>query len=77
MQYLLRNPNFRFQRDNRNAPNRVLDYDITVPNNCSSFINNIPIRFKIYKKFIQAIESCSVRSNAGNHLPQNVCNPNL
>ena len=29
-----------------------------------------------HKKNIHSIESCSVRSNSGNHLPDNISSPN-
>ena len=62
------------------APNTILDNNETVCKNCLSSVTNnnfiiISVRFKSYNKFIQSIESCSVSSKAGNHLPDYRSNP--
>lgn len=56
----------------------ILDNSQTVSNNCLTFINTADIgtiRYKFYNKFVQSMESPSVRGKVGSHINDWVNNP--
>ena len=77
--YLINNCDFRMQGSNEIAKHTILDYDFKISRNCLTFIkhtNNGDIRYKFYNKFVQSLESPSVRDLVGSHLGDYICNPN-
>ena len=61
------------------ATHTILDKDFKISRNCVTFIkhtNNGDIRYKFYNKFVQSLESPSVRDLVGSHLGDYISNPN-
>ena len=71
---------FRYQEDNKIAPNRTLANSDTVAKNCSSFMTSGSIRKPIglgsYNEYIQSIGKFSVKNGAMNHLTNFISDPN-
>ena len=79
IEYLINNQNFRMQGSDDSATHTVLDNDYKISRNCLTFknhTNNGDIRFKFYNKFIQSLESPSVRDLVGRHIGDYISNPN-
>ncbi|KAK8837707.1 hypothetical protein M9Y10_036247 [Tritrichomonas musculus] len=84
--YLLKQPNFRMQGDfpeeiediNLQDTCTILSNDCFVGKNCLTFISKSTfgtVRYKFYNKFVQSIESPSVRGKVGNHYSDWIDNP--
>ena len=61
------------------AKDTILDNDFKISKNCLTFIkhtNNGDIRYKFYNKFIQSLESPSVKDLVGSHMGDYISNPN-
>ena len=61
------------------ATHTILDNDFKISRNCLIFFkhtNNGDIRYKFYNKFVQILESPSVRDLVGNHLGDYISLPN-
>ena len=77
--WLLSNRDFCMQQSYDLATHTILDNDFKISRNCLTFIKhtiNVDIRYKFYNKFVQSLESPSVRDLVGSHLGQYVSNPN-
>ena len=77
--WLLINRDFRMQQSYDLATHTILDNDFKISKNCLTFIkhtNNGDIRYKFYNKFVQSLESSSVRDLVGSHLGHYISNPN-
>ena len=77
--WLLTNCDFRMQHSYDLATHTILDNDFKISKNCLTFIkhtNNGDIRYKFYNKFVQNLESPSVRDLVGSHLGHYISNPN-
>ena len=77
--WLLFNRDFRMQHSYDLATHTILDNDFKISRNCLTFIkhtNNGDIRYKFYNKFVQSLESLSVRDLVGSHLGDYISNPN-
>ena len=77
--YLINNYDFRMQGSSNLAKHTILDNDFKISRNCLTFIkhtNNGDIRYKFYNKFIQSLESPSVRELVGSHIGNYISNPN-
>ena len=77
--WLLNNRDFRMQQSYDLATHTILDNDFKISRNCLTFIkhtNNGDIRYKFYNKFVQSLESPSVRDLVGSHLGHYISNPN-
>ena len=80
IKHLLSRDDFRLQGSSESAEHTILDNDFKISKNCLTFIkhtNNGDVRFKFYNKFIQSLESPSVRGQVGSHLGDYISNPNL
>ena len=76
--YLLELDNFTMEGDYGEREYTVLDNGKYVSNNCLTFIGKGEygtIRFKLYNKFVQSMESPSVREKIGNHISDWCNNP--
>ena len=76
--YLINNCDFRIQGSYDLATHTVLDNDFKISRNCLIFIkhtNNGDIRYKFYNKFVQSLESPSVRDLIGSHIGDYISNP--
>ena len=61
------------------ATHTILDNDFKISRNCLTFIkdtNNGDIRYNFYKKFVQSLESPSVKDIVGSHIGDYISNPN-
>ena len=61
------------------ATHTILHNNYKISRNCLTFIkhtNNGDIRYKFYNKFVQSLESPSVRDLVGSHLGHYISNPN-
>ena len=79
IKWLLTNRDFRMQQSYDLATHTILDNDFKISKNCLTFIkhtNNGDIRYKFYNKFVQSLESPSVRDLVGSHLGHYISNPN-
>ena len=79
IKWLLINRDFRMQHSYDLATHTILDNDFKISKNCLTFIkhtNNGDIRCKFYNKFVQSLESPSVRDLVGSHLGHYISNPN-
>ena len=77
--WLLINRDFRMQHSYDLATHTILDNDFKISRNCLTFIkhtNNGDIRYIFYNKFVQSLESPSVRDLVGSHLGDYISNPN-
>ena len=77
--WLLKIRDFRMQESYDLATQTILDNDFKTSRNCLTFIkhtNNGDIRYKFYNKFVQSLESPSVRDLVGSHLGDYISNPN-
>ena len=77
--WLLTNRDFRMQHSYDLATHTILDNDFKISKNCLTFMkhtNNGDIRYKFYNKFVQSLESPSVRDLVGSHLGHYISNPN-
>ena len=77
--WFLINRDFRMQHSYDLATHTILDNDFKISRNCLTFIkhtNNGDIRYKFYNKFVQSLESPSVRDLVGSHLGDYISNPN-
>ena len=77
--WLLNNRDFRMQESYDLATHTILDNDFKISRNCLTFIkhtNNGDIRYKFYNKFVQCLESPSVRDLVGSQLGDYISNPN-
>ena len=77
--YLINICNFRMQGSSNLARHTILDNDFKISKNCLTFIkhtNNGDIRYKFYNKFVQSLESPSVRELVGSHIGDYISNPN-
>ena len=77
--WLLINRDFRMQQSYDLATNTILDNDFKISRNCLTFIkhiNNGDIRYKFYNKFVQSLESPSVKDSVGSHIGDYIFNPN-
>ena len=76
--WLLINRDFRMQESYVLATHTILDNDFKISRNCLTFnkhTNNGDIRYKLYNKFVQSLESPSVRDLVGSHLGDYISNP--
>ena len=70
VQHLVKNHDFRVQGSEEHSPRTIIDNDNTVGRNCLSYmetVDDIQTRPKIYNKFVQMVETQSVRSKTGCH----------
>ena len=77
--WLLKNRDFRMQESFDLATHTILDNDFKISKNCLTFIkhtNNGDIRYKFYNKFVQSLESPSVKDLVGSHIGDYISNPN-
>ena len=77
--WLLNNRDFRMQESFDLATHTILDNDFKISKNCLAFIkhtNNGDIRYKFYNKFVQSLESPSVKDLVGSHIGDYISNPN-
>ena len=77
--WLLINRGFRTQESYDLATHTILDNDFKISRNCLNFIkhtNNGDIRYKFYNKFVQNLESPSVKDLVGSHIGDYISNPN-
>ena len=77
--WLLSNRDFCMQQSYDLATHTILDNDFKISRNCLTFIkhtNNGVVRYKFYNKFVQSLESPSVRALVGSHLGHYISNPN-
>ena len=77
--YLINNCDFRMQGSYDLATHTILDNDYKISRNCLTFIkhtNNGDIRYKFYNKFVQSLESPSVKDLVGSHIGDYISNPN-
>ena len=77
--WLLNNRDFRMQESFDLATHTILDNDFKISKNCLTFIkhtNNGDIRYKFYNKFVQSLESPSVKDLVGSHIGDYISNPN-
>ena len=77
--WLLINRDFRMQHSYDLATHTILDNDFKISRNCLTFIkhtNNGDIRYKFYNKFVQSLESPSVKDLVGSHIGDYISNPN-
>ena len=77
--WLLINRDFRMQESYDLATHTILDNDFKISRNCLTFIkhsNNGDIRYKFYNKFVQSLESPSVKDLVGSHIGDYISNPN-
>ena len=72
---------FRYQGSETEGDATIISNNNTVGRNCLTFIKTIPnngtIRYKFYNKFVQSMESPSVRSKIGSHINDWCNNPEL
>ena len=76
--YLTTEHDYRLQGSFTNADYTILDNDNKVGRNCLTFLtndDNAAVRYKFYNKFIQSLESPSVRGLVGNHITDWIENP--
>ena len=69
---------FRMQQSYDLATHTILDNDFKNSRNCLIFIkhtNNGDIRYKFYNKFVQSLESPSVKDLVGSHIGDYISNP--
>ena len=79
IEYLINNCDFRRQGSSNLAEHTILDNDYKISKNCLTFIkhtNNGDIRYKFYNKFVQSLESPSVKDLVGSHIGDYISNPN-
>ena len=79
IEYLINNCDFRMQGSSNLAKHTILDNDYKISKNCLTFIkhtNNGDIRYKFYNKFVQSLESPSVKDLVGSHIGDYISNPN-
>ena len=77
--YLIMNCDFRLQGSYNLATHTILDNDYKISRNCLTFMkhtNNGDIRYKFYNKFVQSLESPSVKDLVGSHIGDYISNPN-
>ena len=77
--WLLINRDFRMQVSHDLATHTILDNDFKISRNCLTFIKHTnigDIRYKFCNKFVQSLESPSVRDLVGSHLGDYISNPN-
>ena len=78
--WLLDNRDFRMQGSYDLATHTILDNDYKISKNCLTFIkhtNNGDVRYKFYNKFVQSLESPSVKDLVGSHIGDYISNPNI
>ncbi|KAK8838418.1 hypothetical protein M9Y10_033047 [Tritrichomonas musculus] len=78
MQYLIENKNYVMEGYNDTGDYIIMDNDKLVGKNCLTFIHNTEhgrVRYKFYNKFVQSIESPSVRGKIGSHIADWLYNP--
>ena len=79
IKWLLDNRDFRMQGSYDLATHTILDNDYKISKNCLTFIkhtNNGDVRYKFYK-FVQSLESPSVKDLVGSHIGDYISNPNI
>ena len=77
--YLINNCDFRMQGSYNLGTHTILDNDYKISRNCLTFIkhtNNGDVRYKFYNKFVQSLESPSVKDLVGSHIGDYISNPN-
>ena len=77
--WLIINRDFRMEGSYDLATHTILDNDFKISKNCLTFIkhtNNGDIRYKFYNKFVQSLESPSVKDLVGSHIGDYISNPN-
>ena len=77
--WLIINRDFRMEGPYGLATHTILDNDFKISKNCLTFIkhtNNGDIRYKFYNKFVQSLESPSVKDLVGSHIGDYISNPN-
>ena len=77
--YLISNSDFRMQGSYDLATHTKLDNDYKISRNCLTFIKHTnigDIRYKFYNKFVQSLESPSVKDLVGSHIGVYISNPN-
>ena len=77
--WLIINRDFRMEGSYNLATHTILDNDFKISKNCLTFIkhtNNGDIRYKFYNKFVQSLESPSVKDLVGSHIGDYISNPN-
>ena len=70
---------FRMEGSYDLATHTILDNDFKISKNCLTFIkhtNNGDIRYKFYNKFVQSLESPSVKDLVGSHIGDYISNLN-
>ena len=78
--YLIEEKDYIKEGEGTNGHNIILNNNNTVSSHCLSFLRHTPeatIRYKFYNKFIQSLESPSVRRQVGNHIADWINNPEL
>ena len=71
IQYLIDNNDYIMEGSNNYGDYRIMDNDKLVGKNCLTIIHNTEhgrVRYKFYNKFVQSIESPSVRGKIGSHI---------
>ena len=77
--WLLINRDFRMQQSYDLATHTILDNDFKISRNCLTFVkhtNNGNIRYIFYNKFVENMESPSVKDLVGSHIGDYISNPN-
>ena len=78
IQYLIDNNDYVMEGSNASGDYVIMDNDKFVGKNCLTFIHNTEhgaVRYKFYNKFVQSIESPSVRGKIGSHIADWLYNP--
>ena len=78
IQYLIDNNDYVMEGSNNDGDYVIMDNDKLVGKNCLTFIHNTEhgkVRYKFYNKFVQSIESPSVRGKIGSHIADWLYNP--
>ena len=78
VQYLIENEDYVMEGNTINGNYVIMDNDKLVGKNCLTFLHNTEhgrVRYKFYNKFVQSIESPSVRGKIGSHIADWLHNP--
>ena len=78
VRYLMAQHNERLQGDQSIADHKILDNSDKVGLNCLTFLTNdemATVRYKFYSKFVQSLESPSIRGVVGSHIADWISNP--
>ena len=78
VRYLIENKDYVMEGYNTTGDYIIMDNNKLVGKNCLTFLHNTEhgrVRYKFYNKFIQSIESPSVRGKIGSHIADWLYNP--